>query len=1057
LGYSEAAGQELATEFAPLREGIEAVRRRLVWRRVVRSALLMAAGLSLIVAAAVLITRIGPPAWPLRAGLLVGAGAIIATGLAGAVLPLLRQPSLGAAAAHVERAFPELDDRLLSAVELAAARQPDIYSGALVRALMRDARAAVEPLAIHAAVDLAGVRCAAHSFAVSGCLCAVLVALFPQSLQAFFAAPSRSASVPPAPPAWVSPRRPTVEAPAAPRIADVAIKLTPPSYSGLPTRIISDMPRSLAALVGTQVTVSGRLSGSARLEVAGESASVKSIPMAAGAKDASEARFTLLRDVTCRLLVEGEGPPAMSLHIQALADAPPVVRIDEPGKDMSLEEPAPIPLVVSAADDFGLGHVALQYRVNDASDWHSRELASPGTTTVRLERTLDLSPMHLVPGDAVAYRAVATDNDAVSGPKRAVSRTYVMRLAHLPMAKAGAQLAEAEQAQAKTLDELRDEVQQLGEELDRLTRDLEKPRATSEGQTGRLQNAMQRVEALTHQLDQAIANTMQQMAVNELITPEMMEKVGQLQQLLRETLDEGLRASLDRIQEALGNVDRDAIRQQLLQARDMQQEFLQRLDQTIELLKSVYREQRLGQAVQMAERLVQREAELKQRTEAMAAEAPEQRGAAEERELQKQAEEQDAIARDAADLRELLAELADELAEAEPEAAEQIGRLSDTAGAQRDMEEASQRLREQRPDRAVPPEARALSALRRLVAGLKQRQAAALGDARGGLPARLQQMARDALYLSQQQEQLMEGTEPLSSRLARQLLGGKQELERLAREQEAVADGARELARGLRGLSKETSVVDPSLAERAEAGAERAAQAVREIRGAAPARALSQQREAMRVLNESAAELLRLAQKAAGASQRMALEQYLKQLEAMAQGQQALNEQTAQQLGQTGLPLVPGGGTLQQLAAEQELIRGALEKMLGQAERDGQGQFGDQLGDVPGQMEDVEEDLRQVRAGRETLQTQGDILRKMLDAQRSLHTKEHRPERKAVQAKPYEIPKSPPKLQPPKSARAESAEPMMPPEALPLDFEELVRDYFRWLRQEQHAQPRESR
>jgi hypothetical protein len=826
-----------------------------------------------------------------------------------------------------------------------------------------------------------------------------------------------------------------VEATAPPPITDVTLALTPPSYSGLPQRTVTDLPRDVAALLGTRVGVSGRVRGSARVEVASEGGAPERIAMATDGGQRAEARFVLRRDITCCLLTEGDEAPGISFRIRAVADALPVVRIEEPGEDLSLEEAGPIAIVLSAADDFGLSRVALQYRVNEAPEWETRELAHPGTATVRLQRTLDLSPMALSPGDAVTYRAVVSDNDTVSGPKHGASRAYVVRLTQPAMAKARERLEQTEQAEMQTLHELRDEVEQLGVELDRMTRELDRPGRARQQQTARLQDAVQRVEALTEKLDGAIANTMRQMNVNELVTPEMMERVGELQKLLQETLDEGLRASLERVQEALGAINQESVRQQLLQARDMQQQMLERLEQTIELLKSVQREQRLGQAVEMAERLVRRQEDLRQSTKEAAARE------AEERELERQAQRQDAVSRAAAELEQHLAELADEM----QEAAEQIRSLADTGDARSAMRDAAQRLRQGQPKRAVAPQTRALSALRRMLAGLKQRQAEALGDARGALPAQLQQMARDALYLSQQQEGLIERTEPLSGRSQQDLMGRKRELERLSREQEAVAEGAEQLARGVRDLSRQTPSVQPSLAQGAEAGAERARQAARDIRGASASRALSGQRGTMRALNETASELLQLAQRAAGASQQMALQEYLKQLEAMAQGQQAVNEQTSEQLGGTGPPLMPGPGALQQLAAEQELIRSALEKMLRQSQQEGESSFADQLGDVPGQMSDVENDLREARADRETLQTQGDILRKMLDAQRSLHTKEQRPERKAVQAKAYEAPTSPPALRTPRRADAGLQEPMLPPEGLPLDFEELVRDYFRWL------------
>ena len=76
------------------------------------------------------------------------------------------------------------------------------------------------------------------------------------------------------------------------------------------------------------------------------------------------------------------------------------------------------------------------------------------------------------------------------------------------------------------------------------------------------------------------------------------------------------------------------------------------------------------------------------------------------------------------------------------------------------------------------------------------------------------------------------------------------------------------------------------------------------------------------------------------------------------------------------------------------------------------GGSGGPAGGVPGQMDDVEKDLRgEQNVTRETYRRQADILHKMLDAQRSLYQKDREDrQRKAEAPKPYKPPSSPPAL-----------------------------------------------
>jgi hypothetical protein len=64
--------------------------------------------------------------------------------------------------------------------------------------------------------------------------------------------------------------------------------------------------------------------------------------------------------------------------------------------------------------------------------------------------------------------------------------------------------------------------------------------------------------------------------------------------------------------------------------------------------------------------------------------------------------------------------------------------------------------------------------------------------------------------------------------------------------------------------------------------------------------------------------------------------------------------------------------------------------MLGQMKQGGpmMSGLGDQLGGVPAEMNEVEQDLRQEQVTQRTFRQQDQILHKMLDAQRSLYNKE---------------------------------------------------------------------
>jgi hypothetical protein len=381
----------------------------------------------------------------------------------------------------------------------------------------------------------------------------------------------------------------------------------------------------------------------------------------------------------------------------------------------------------------------------------------------------------------------------------------------------------------------------------------------------------------------------------------------------------------------------------------------------------------------------------------------------------------------------------------DPQTAEQLARAADAlqkSGAQQAMQQAAERLEAADPSGAAPPQEAAASALDQAASSLRRLQAGMSSAGGQKLSRAAQELTRDTLFLSRQQEQLLQSTEALQPLSAQSASRGKPQREATRRRQEGLARSTRELGGRLRALAQQTPLLDPSLAGQAEQAAGVMDQAAREAAAGAGLQAAQTQREAMGELNGLAEELLRLGEQLQQAGQGAAIQQLLQQLQGLAQQQRGLNQQTQQRSGQGSTPRRQGSSG--NLADQQAAIREALERLL---QRAGKGSgLPDKLGGTGQEMKDVEQRLREERLGRETQQRQADILRHMLDAQRSVYRKnEERRERVSERPKPFRLPPSPPELKP--RSAPQTGPRMTPGEGadLPLDFEDLVREYFRAL------------
>jgi ABC-type transporter Mla subunit MlaD len=226
----------------------------------------------------------------------------------------------------------------------------------------------------------------------------------------------------------------------------------------------------------------------------------------------------------------------------------------------------------------------------------------------------------------------------------------------------------------------------------------------------------------------------------------------------------------------------------------------------------------------------------------------------------------------------------------------------------------------------------------------------------------------------------------------------KGQLDRMAGRQEAMAQGADKTAQRLRDLSQKTPAAAPELAARMDAAAEAMRDAGRKVQGGEGMAAQMAQRNALAELNQLAADMARLQQAMSKGSAGGDIADLLKQLEQMAEQQRQLNAQ-AQQSGD-------GSPMLGQLGDEQAMLGEAMQKLM---QGDGGGQLADKLGGVGQDMDDTARDLHQQHLGAETKTRQRDILRKMLDAQQSMYTRERESrERVAERPKAYKAAASPP-------------------------------------------------
>lgn len=995
--------------------------RQMRLRNLLSGLLRWCASAGLLAAALAVAARLNAPVWvlPITACLL-GLALIVCL-----LRPFVTRIRRRQVALLVDRQDPSLRGLVLSASELAEMPHAQRhFSPQLTAAVLAQAESAVARAPREELLQTRRLRPLAVIAAVSVLLGLSLTALYRDSLAAML-------EETPELPAVTRLVKKVLPPPLNPLLSGVQMRITPPAYTNLPPRLLTRDLRSVKAPAGSVIAISALqpATGALALRLGKQACKL------ACSSDRASHTFTLNTTNPWQLTAFDERHSVSRTGIAfALVDQRPTVRFTYPKRDLTLDVLKPVKLAAVASDDYGLAELALEYLICGQKKWQRVELEASGHVQL-VEYEWDLSPLNLQPGQSVSYRLMARDNNVLIGPQVGYSQTFQITLADARPHEAQKRLEQAREQQTEALQKLREQADQVQQQLQALQDKLqgEGKAGLSPEQRAELQQAAAELQKQADTLREALAQAQQEVRQSGDVAPELARKMEEVNRLLNETLDKQLKEAIQKLQQAAQASQSEEAQQTVQQAQEAQKQLMQRLDQMLALLQQAKLEGAL--------------AALRQELEKLAAQQQDLIGQRQKQtDFDRQSRDQKDLGRDAESLPEKMERLADQAAELSPKAAEKLQQAAERmrqANPAQQMQQAAQCLRSGQPQQAAGPQQQALQALQQAAADVAGAEADVYSETRQELQQASAELVTDALYLSGQQEALRDETEPYQDCIPEQMMRQKALLEQLSRRQQALTAGATGLAQKLLDLAQKSPLVDPALAMEAAGVAQRSVEAERGLSAGSMDGALSAQEGATVALNQLAERLLQSDQQFQQATAQMAMQEYMKRLQELAQQQRGLNQRTQQAGGGMPQPM-PGGGAPGNmpggLAGQQAAIRQALQRMLAQAGK--QGGMGDQLGGVPGQMDDVEKDLRGQEVTRQTYRTQADILHKMLDAQRSLYQKDHEDrQRKAEAPKPYKPPSSPPALRQTLTQRPLPA--MSAPKAdLPLGYEDLTRQYF---------------
>ena len=346
-----------------------------------------------------------------------------------AIRPSLRFRTEDAVALYLERAFPTLRSRLISAVQLGRdlpALERDAVphlSPALVRALIHEASAESLNLDVRRALPRRSYLRNLALTLLIGALITAFAAAFPERMERALSNLAGALAIKAA-------SATTDEGP--PLIGDVALRYAYPEYTGYAARAVEGSTGTITAIKGTVVHWSARAAfdvQAAEIKVGKETLPLRvqghGLEGELVVKESGPYEVWLVDDRGKRLRATS------AMRIEAELDRLPKVRILTPGPEVIVGERGRVEVRFAADDDFGLRELSLVYKVEGSS---RPERVLPLRPFEKTPRTVDdthslsIFDLGFRPGERIAYKLRVHDNDTVSGPKHGDSATQYIKV-----------------------------------------------------------------------------------------------------------------------------------------------------------------------------------------------------------------------------------------------------------------------------------------------------------------------------------------------------------------------------------------------------------------------------------------------------------------------------------------------------------------------------------------------------------------------------------------------------------------------------------------------------
>jgi hypothetical protein len=788
-----------------------------------------------------------------------------------------------------------------------------------------------------------------------------------------------------------------------PMIEKFDITISPPPYTSLPIEYLNRNIGDITTLSGSIVKI--KLNADKVLKRAEiRYGSGRTIPLNVKGLSA-QGSFRVLEDDHYKILLYDINDQCnirpIEYRIQTIADNIPFVDIFQPGEDVEVALDVKLPLKIKAEDDFGITKGFLVYQIlhTDTMDIEKAKkirltLQAGQKTRQEISYLWDFNELPLAFGERIKYFAEIYDNNNINGPGVGKSKIFYIRFPSVDDLFNA--FSKNEQENSEEMKDVKAQSKDLKKKLEEIERELKKSKKLDWQTKKKIEQSIEQQKALQQKVEKVqkdIEKMVEKLEKNNLISKELLEKYMKLQEMFKNIATPELLEAMQQLQNQMDKKNNNPREmQKAMEKFKLNQEaFKENIDRTMELLKQVQFEQQMDRLVQKAKKLTKQQQKISEKLKNKALKETDRKNL--ENMQKQQRDNLNSLERD-------MQGLMDNPRLQKYNETSKILADIDRELQQNTMQKSSQNIENDIKSSKNNSAQKKSSNLQKEFQKMQQKMRDAqkkMGEkSKADVKKDMLLVMKKLLQLSKEQEKVLRQTKNSSDYSIEQ--------RELAEKQSDVLANFHNTTSDIVKLSKKTFFMDKNISKAlsdAEKGMQQSLSGLTE-RGQG-SQAARYQQKAMAGLNSSFMKMQGSMGKLSKSSSGTGFEEFMQQLQQMADGQGQINEQSLNLMpgeqGKEGEGLPSQQQMAQRLAQQQRALQQALKEMT-----DKMGDRKDMLGrigDAAGDMEEVIQDLIKNKVDRKTIDRQRQILSRLLDAQKSAQQREYSKKRKSQAAKKY--------------------------------------------------------